>query len=72
VTIIDTPDGIERFQKLRLYFALKVEVRTGMKHSQGSILAHLQREYGVKARTKKAALEEFGGRLREEGILRDQ
>lgn len=69
--IIDNPDRIEAFQRLRLYYALKIEVRTGMRHSQGSVLAHLQRVYGVKARTKAGALEEWGARLREEGVLND-
>jgi hypothetical protein len=71
VIVIDTPDAIEAFQKMRLYYALKIEVETGLKHSQGSILAHLQRVYGVKARTKAGALEEWGARLREEGVLKD-
>jgi hypothetical protein len=69
--VIDTPDRIEAFQRLRLYYALKIEVRTGLKHSQGSVLKHLQTQYGVKARTKAGALEEWGARLREEGVLND-
>lgn len=39
--------------------ALSVEVNTGMKHSKGSILKLVQTQYGVKARTKKKALEEL-------------
>jgi hypothetical protein len=70
--VIDTPEGIEAFQKMRLYFALKLEVETGLRHSQGSILKHLQTHYGIKSRTKINALYEWGEILRKEGVLRDQ
>jgi hypothetical protein len=38
---------------------LRIEVSTGMRHSRGSILAMVQRLYGVKSRTKKGALKEL-------------
>ena len=37
--------------------ALRIEVRTGLKHSRGSILQMVRVAYGIKARTKVAALE---------------
>lgn len=57
--VIDTPDGIEHFQFARCLAALKIEVRTGMTLSRGSMLAHVQRTYGVQARTKTKALDEM-------------
>lgn len=57
--IIDTPDGIEHFQMARTIAMLKLEVRTGMKCSRGSVLAYVKQQYGVKARTKAAALDEM-------------
>lgn len=39
--------------------ALRIEVNTGMKHSRGSILKMVKREYGVKSNTKAGALEEL-------------
>jgi hypothetical protein len=57
------------FHKLQCYYALKIEVNTGLRHSRGSILKMIQTKYGVKARTKKAALAEFGAMLQDEGVL---
>lgn len=37
--------------------ALRIEVRTGLKHSRGSILQMVRVAYGIKARSKRAALE---------------
>lgn len=39
--------------------ALSIEVNTGMKHSKGSVLAHAQRTFGVRSRTKEGALKEL-------------
>ena len=57
--VIDTPEAIEHFQFARCIAALKIEVRTGMTLSRGSMLAHVQRTYGIKARTKAKALDEM-------------
>lgn len=38
---------------------LQIEVRTGLRHSRGSVLKVCQREYGIKARTKAKALAEM-------------
>jgi hypothetical protein len=37
--------------------ALRIETRTGLKHSRGSILQMVRVAYGIKARSKVAALE---------------
>ena len=47
------------FNLMQCIGALRIEVATGMKHSQRSVLAHVQREYGVTKRTKKGALAEL-------------
>lgn len=65
MTIIDTPEGIEHFQFARCIAALKIEVRTGMVLSRGSMLAHVQRTYGVTARTKAKALDQMLALYRE-------
>lgn len=38
---------------------LQIEVRTGLKHSRGSILKVCQTQYGIKSRTKAKALAEM-------------
>jgi hypothetical protein len=67
--VIDTPEGIEAFRRLALRSALKLEI-LGMRRSHGSsALTILRESYGIKARTKKAALIEWEERLRQDGIL---
>lgn len=39
--------------------ALRIEVKTGMKHSKGSVLKVVQQVYGVRSRTKTGALREM-------------
>ena len=39
--------------------ALSIEVNTGMRHSRGSVLKLVQRQYGVRSKTKKGALAEL-------------
>ena len=45
--------------------ALSIEVNTGLRHSRGSVLKMVQQEYGVQAKTKKAALTELKGMYQE-------
>ena len=45
--VISTPEGIELFQLIRLNTALKLEMM-GLKHSQGSVYAHIKRTYNFK------------------------
>ena len=58
-TVINTPQGIEHAQMARCIAMLTIEVRTGMKHSRGSVLKLVQDHYGCTKRTKKGALEEL-------------
>lgn len=53
-----TPE-MEHFRMLQLMGALSIEVRTGMKVGPGSLLKAVEMRYGIKARTKKAALEKM-------------
>lgn len=46
-------------QLMQCIGALRIETRTGMRHSRGSVLAHCQRTFGVTSRTKKGALAEL-------------
>jgi hypothetical protein len=56
VTIIDTPEGLAHFRLCQVIAALRIETKTGLKHSQGSILKLAQQRYGATARTKRGAL----------------
>lgn len=56
--IIEGAD-IERFQLIRMRKALELEMRTGMKHSRGSVLAAAQQQFGIKSRTKAGAVTEL-------------
>lgn len=55
--VIDHPGAV--FQMAQCIGSLRIEVRTGMRHSQGSVLRLVQDRFGIKARTKKGALEEM-------------
>lgn len=57
-TVIDTPEGIDRFRLVALRGALRIEVRTGMKAHRGVNVLKVAEEYlGYRPRTKAAALE---------------
>tara|TARA_R110000744_G_scaffold185504_2_gene304909 strand:+ start:1677 stop:1898 length:222 start_codon:yes stop_codon:yes gene_type:complete len=56
MSVVDTPDALEHFQFARCIAALRIEVSTGLKHSRGSMLKHVQNTYGIQSRTKKGAL----------------
>jgi hypothetical protein len=47
------------FHLMQCIGALRIETRTGMRHSRGSVLAVAQQVYGVRSRTKKGALAEL-------------
>ena len=51
-TMIDTKEGIEAFQLLRLKSALKLEI-LGLKNSRGSVYAHIKRTYNLKGNKQK-------------------
>jgi hypothetical protein len=54
-----TGEQIDLLRLAQTIGALKIEVRTGMKMSRGSILKMAQRVYGVRSRTKAGALAEL-------------
>jgi hypothetical protein len=59
MTILTTPDQIAFFHLAQTIGALRIEVKTGMKMSRGSVLKMAQNVYGVRSRTKDGALEEL-------------
>ena len=53
---------------LQCYYALSIEVKTGLRHSSGrSVLKYVQNRYGVQSRTKKGAMAELKQQLEELG-----
>lgn len=68
--VVDTPEGLEMFHLLQIKYALRIEVRTGLKHSRGSVmnLANevLKRNGRTKLyRTKAKVLEEIDALIAE-------
>ena len=59
MTIIDNPASHAGLHMAQCISMLRIEVRTGMKYSRGSVLALVRERYGIKARTKAAALDEM-------------
>lgn len=58
MTVIDTPDGIEKFRLLQLKHAMKLEL-LGMKHSKlGSIISKVKKQYGFKG-NKQSIVTQF-------------
>ena len=70
--IADTPEGIEAYYMLARRSALRIEIATGMRHSQGSVMKFLKDKYGYTGNTKKAVLEQYETDLREWGVLHDE
>jgi hypothetical protein len=54
--VIDTPEGIARYQMMVAITRLHIEVKTGM-GSRASTLAFVKQAYGCPKGTKKGALE---------------
>lgn len=67
--IIDTPEGIEAFAALQAFYALKLEVETGLRHSRGSVMKLIKQRYGIEGNTKKVVLENYKHFLQDAGIL---
>lgn len=65
--IIDTPEGISMYYWLARRAALKLEIRTGMTSSRGSILKFLQEKGVTKARTKRGALKDLNAYIEANG-----
>lgn len=56
---IDTEEGIFHYQLCAAITALKIEVKTGMKMSRGSVLKFAQQQYGITAKNKAKALDQL-------------
>ena len=55
MNVIATPESHEHFQMARLIAALRIQARTGMTLSRGSVIAYVREHYGVKGRTAAKA-----------------
>jgi hypothetical protein len=66
---LDKPEQIQAFAELQLYYALKLETTTGLRHSRGSVMNLVRERYGIPYRTKKKVLAELRTQLLERGIL---
>jgi len=51
--VISGAENIAKFQLLRVYHALKLQAKTGMKCKGGSLLKYAKHHYGAKGRTAK-------------------
>jgi len=47
---------VDPFHLASVIAALRLEVKTGLRHSKGSVLRVAQEVYGIRSRTKAAAL----------------
>ena len=56
IVVLGSPGEI--MQLAQVISCLRIETRTGMKHSRGSVLKLAQRRYHIKSKTKAGALEE--------------
>ena len=57
MTTIDTHQGIKMFHMLSQRSALKLEL-VGLKHSKGSVYAHIKRTYGLRG-SKQSVYTQF-------------
>jgi tRNA G26 N,N-dimethylase Trm1 len=55
------------YHMLQCYYALSIEVKTGLRHSRGSVLNLVRSEYGVEARTKVKAMAEMREKIEAKG-----
>jgi hypothetical protein len=59
MSVIEGKDNIAAFQILRLYHALRLQERTGMTLSQGSVIKYVNAYYGTKGRTAKVVADQL-------------
>jgi len=59
-----TTASIETVWRLQVAFMLAIEINTGLKHSDGSILAHIQNTGVSDKSTKRAALQDIVSQIR--------
>jgi hypothetical protein len=63
---IDTPEGIELFHMKAQAYALRLEM-IGLKHSRGSVYAHIKRTYGLRG-SKQKVLDQLADLIEETEI----
>lgn len=56
------------YRMMQMYYALKVEVATGLRHSRGSVMKLAQDEFGCKKGTKVGVMKELAAMLFEHGV----
>lgn len=54
--VIDTPEGIAHWRMASAISMLSLEVKTGLKHSRGSVLKACEMNWGCPKKTKAGAL----------------
>jgi len=59
------PDRIRLFHLTQCFYALRLQERTGLRHSRGSVLNLVRENYGVKSRTLTGAVDELAEIIRE-------
>jgi predicted DNA-binding protein (UPF0278 family) len=59
IIVIDTPAGMDHFRLCQHIAALRIEVNTGMRHSQGSVMKSAKQAYGIQKQTKAGVLGEL-------------
>lgn len=57
--LIQGADQLRYFRLCQHYYALKIEVNTGLHHSRGSVMKSAKILFGCKRNTKKGVLEEL-------------
>lgn len=67
-TVLDTPEQIEKFRKLVIYRAVKMDAERGMKMSRMYRLSAVKAEFGLKG-GKVKCLEQLDRILRLDGTL---
>lgn len=61
--MISGEEQMRAFQLLRIYHALRMQERTGMKCKGGSLLKYAKHHYGAKGRTAKAVADDLKARF---------
>jgi hypothetical protein len=52
-TVIDTPEGIRMFHLLQLKYCMKLQMQTGLRHSQGSVFNLVKKKFGLRGNHEK-------------------
>lgn len=63
--VLDTPEQIALFHWLQVKYALRIEIRTGLRHSRGSVLNQANKMLKADHRTKQAALDAVEAKIAE-------